>query len=313
MIQKKFLFTVILLLFLSVLVFNSAAKQITILTGSPGGGWYARGAAIAGIFGQMGIEANAEVGGGIANIINLDQGKGEIGFTYASVPMMAINAEPPFERSIVSTRGLFALDPSWMHISVLKSSGIKSIEDLKGVRFSSQPVGQVTQKAFADVLKVHGLEENDLELVRGSQQFSYDAMKDRNIKGYAHLTQLPTGNISELAFTVGIDLLGITPEKFEELKAINPGYKYDPIPGGIYTGIDEDVPTIMIPLIAVCNEDMPDEDAYMIVKTLVENIDKIRRVHAALKNLTVEDFANVVGVPLHPGAEKYYREIGVLK
>ena len=298
---------------MSVLTFNSTAKQITILTGTPGGGWYVRGAAIAGIFGRMGIEANAEVGGGIANIINVDQGKAEIGFTYANVPAMAENGEPPFENSITSIRGLFTLDPSWMHLIVLKSSGIKSIEDLKGVRFSCQPVGQVTQTTFADILKVYGLEENDLDIARGSQEFAYDAMKDRNIQGYAHLTQLPTGEISELALTVGINLLGIPPEKFEELKAINPGYKYDPIPGGTYAGIVEDVPSIMIELIAICHKDMPDDDAYMIVKTLAENIDEIRALHAALKDLTVEDLANVVGVPLHPGAEKYYREIGVLK
>ena len=100
---------------------------------------------------------------------------------------------------------------------------------------------------------------------------------------------------------------------FQRLKKINAGFVRTKIPANTYKGQTEDVLTVGAPTIYISRDDLPDDVAYKIVKILAENIKDVNAVHASLKNLTPEKMATVSGLDLHPGAEKFYREAGLLK
>lgn len=292
---------------------SAKPDTVTILTGSPGGTWPAKGAAIAEIFARHGVNANAEVGAALSNVVKLAAGQGELGMTYSIVPAMARQAEDPFKKEITNIRGVAALFQSWHHIGVRTDTGVEAITDLKGKKYASQAVGNASQVALAHVLKAYGLSEADLDLSRGSQAFGANATKDRNVVGWAALSAVPTGLWAEAFSTVDMKLLGIPPEKFQKVKELNEGWIYSKIPAGTYRGITEDVPVISSFTMLVTRAELPDEDVYWMVRTMLENLDEIRQVHASLRDITPKSMADIAGVELHPGAKRAYQEAGVLQ
>lgn len=293
---------------------NSSAKpsNITILTGSPGGTWPAQGAAIAQIFAEHGVNANAEVGAALSNVVKLAAGRGELGFTYSIVPAMAKNSEEPFKKPITNVRGVAALFQSWHHVGVRKGTGVDSVADLEGRKYASQAVGNASQVAFAHLLKAYGLTEDDLDLSRGSQAFGASATKDRNVVGWAALSAVPTGLWAEAFTTVDMKLLGLPLEKFQEIKKMNEGWIYSEIPAGTYEGVTENVPVISSYTIMVAPAELPDEDVYWAVKTMLAHLDEIRQVHASFRDISPKSMADIPGVELHPGAKRAYEEAGAL-
>lgn len=292
---------------------SAQPASVTILTGSPGGTWPAKGAAIAEIFARHGVNANAEVGAALSNVVKLAAGEGELGMTYNIVPTMARNGEEPFTAPIENIRGVGALFQSWHHIGVLEDADVETVADLEGKPYASQAVGNASQVALDHVLRAYGLDENDLDLSRGSQAFGANATKDRNTVGWAALSALPTGLWAEAFATVDMKLLGIPEDIYEKVRELNDGWVYSTIPAGTYRGVDQDVPVISAFTVLVTSAEMPEDDVYWMVKTMLENLDEIRQVHAALRDLSPEFMADIAGVELHPGAERAYREAGVLQ
>jgi len=286
--------------------------SVTILTGSPGGTWPAKGAAIAEIFARDGVTANAEVGAALSNIVRLSKGQGQLGMTYSIIPAMAKAGEAPFKEVITTTRGVASLFQSWHHIGVRTGTGVETIADLKGKKYASQAVGNASQVALAHVLRAYGLSEGDLALSRGSQDFGANATKDRNVVGWAALSAVPTGLWAEAFATVDMKLLPLPPDAFAKVKAMNDGWVYSKIPAGTYRGVTEDVPVISSTTVLVTSAEVPEADVYWMTKKMLDNIAEIRAVHAALRDLTPKSMADVAGAEMHPGARRAYREAGLL-
>lgn len=291
---------------------HAAAKpeRITILTGSPGGTWYPKGAAIAEIFSRYDVKANAEVGAALSNVAKLAAGQGELGLTYTIIPAMARNAEEPFNQKITSTRGVATLFQSWHHIGVREGTGVESVRELKGKPYASQAVGNASQVALAQVLQAVGLSEDDLQLSRGSQGYGANSTKDRTVVGWAALSAVPTGLWAEAFSTVDMKLLGISEDIFNKVKEMNDGWVYSKIPAGTYRGVTEDVPVLSASTILVTDASVPDEDVRWMVETMLEHLDEIRQVHSSLRTMTPNGMADIVGVELHPGAKAAYEAAG---
>ncbi|MCE9681523.1 TAXI family TRAP transporter solute-binding subunit [Halomonas alkalisoli] len=286
-------------------------SNLSLLSGSPGGTWYPITAGIAEIFGSEGTRTNAEVGAGLANVSRVSAGQAELGVTTSTVPPVAQAGQDPFNEPITNVRALAALFPSYQHVGVTQASGIESVEELVGVSVNCMALGNSTQAAFVDRLVAAGISEDDLDCARGSHNFASDAIKDGNLKGFTLLSGYPNGTFTELFHTVDMKLLPLSAEEFERISEINPGYAYADIPAGSYPGQEDDIPTVVSDLILFSHEDMSDEDAYWIVKTMLDNIERIRGVHAAMAPLTGEYMANIAGIELHPGAVRAYEEAGV--
>lgn len=287
-------------------------EQLTILSGPQGSTWYAIGGGLAAMFTNLGLRANSEVGGAITNIIQVSRKDAELGFTFSAALGMATAGKAPFPAPITDLRGLMMYQISMVHVLVSRGSGVTSIADLGGKPFASQAPGNLSQVAFADLLGTAGMSENDLRLSRGSQTHGGDGVKDRRFVGVTALSGIPGPMFMDVATSVPVRFLEVTDEQFAKLREVNPGYTRMTIPAGTYPGQDEDVRTFGTTALMVVHEDMPEEDAYFIIKNIGDRLDAFRAMAAANAFLTHEIMAGVAGVELHPGAKRYYREKGVL-
>lgn len=291
---------------------DTAPAQITILSGPQGGGWYAMAGGLAQFFNNHGARSTAEVGAGISNVVMVGNGQAELGFSMTVVPPTGRAGDPPFEAPVDNIYGIAAFGDNMVHMLVREDSGIETVADLEGQRFGSQPIGSVTAESLRMVLAGYGLTEDDLEITRGSQSFGATETQDRRIVGYTATSVPPTPSFMEVTETTDARLLPISDEAFEHMLSVNPGFVRAEIPAGTYRGQDEPVPTAATSLIVIASDAMTDDEAYWITKTLVENLDEMRSMHNQLSEITVEDLARVEGVDLHPGAERYYTEAGLL-
>lgn len=286
--------------------------QITILSGAQGGSWYGMGGGLAKIFIDNGVKSSAEVGGGISNVALVGAGRGELGFSMSIVPRMGELGMAPFKSKVTNVKAIAKLSANMVHIVVSESSGVKSISDLKGKKFASQPVGNVTTEAFKAVLAAKGLTESDLDLSRGSQGYGSKEMKDRRMVGFTAATNPPSPAFADVAQSLDVKFLEIDDSTFAAMKKENPGFVRAEIPAGTYRGQDKPVATAATAMIIVVNESMPDAQVEWITKTLSENIGSMQKIHKAWSTLTVESMSDVSGVDLHPGAAKYYKSVGAM-
>lgn len=284
-------------------------KSVTLLCGVSGGTWFSIGSIVSEVFRKAGIRSSVEIGGGVSNVIAIDRQEAELGMTMTITPPVAKKGGVPFKEKHEDVMGVCILFKNFAHIMVSEASGINSIDQLKGRKFASQPVGTSTQQALNDILSVYGLSENDLKIARGGQGEGASLVKDRHVVGQTATTAAPSATLSEVALFMPMKMLPISDEKYEELAKINNGYVRTSLPAETYTGQDEDVPGVRTDTILIVNKNMSEEEVYWIIKTLVENIEELRVAHASMKDLTVEEMSKVSGVEIHPGAKKYYEEV----
>jgi len=284
-------------------------KAITLLCGVSGGTWFSIGSIVSEVFRKAGIRSSVEIGGGVSNVIAIDRQDAELGMTMTITPPVAKKGGVPFKEKHEDVMGVGTLFKNFAHIMVSEASGINSIDQLKGRKFASQPVGTSTQQAFTDILSIYGLSEDDLKITRGGQSEGAALVKDRHVVGLTATTAAPSATLSEIALSISMKILPISDEKYEELAKINNGYVKTSLPAGTYAGQDEDVPGVRVDTILIVNKNMSEEEVYWITKTLVESIEELRVAHASMKDLTVEEMSKVGGVELHPGAKKYYEEV----
>ncbi|NHM26396.1 TAXI family TRAP transporter solute-binding subunit [Desulfofundulus sp. TPOSR] len=290
--------------------------NLTIASGPAGGTWYPLGGAVAKIIQNNipGAVVSVQQGGGEANALGVDKGMYDIGITYSHTAAEALAGKENFKEPLKNIAGLAGLYPSALQMVVRADSDIKQIEDLKGKRISPGPKGLSGETMTRLVLQVHGLKFEDMAKVeRVSYSDSASLMQDRQIDMYSPITTWPAPSIQEVAQADGVRLLPLRPEKFEELKKLNPGYTYITIKAGTYKGMEEDTPCLGSNAILIIRKDMPEDLAYKIAKALYENLDELKSVHKSLEYMTKDTIAKDLGVPLHPGVEKYYREVGIIK
>lgn len=288
-----------------------AQDTVTIATGNTGGTFYPVGVGLASILSDAGISASAELGGGNSNIISVSNEQVDVGFTFAPTVVFARNAEEPFEESVTNLMGLLTLYPNYTQIAVTDESGIEDVEELKGQPFASQPLSAGSTTFFRMVLDANGLSEDDLDIVvRGGPAQGASAVRDRRAVGFQATTGIPNGSFSEAFVSVPMHLLSIDEEVYQTLHERNPGLVRATVPAGTYQGQKEPVETIAATTILVVNENMQEDHAYAITSALIDNIDRIRQVHGAVTDLTVETMSEVAGIEMHPGAARAFEEAG---
>jgi TRAP transporter TAXI family solute receptor len=292
----------------------SKPDSLRFYAGSAGGAWYPWVVGIADIFTKAGVKTSAELGGGASNIVNISNKRGHLGVTFTVTAVDAAQGEDPFKSKITNIRGLFTLADNLVEMVATRESGIKTIPELKGRKVALQQQSAGVTGLFRMILKSYGMSENDLNIVtRGGTSQCSAALQDRRAEFYVSSGGIPAGTTSEIAVAMPIRLLPVDDAHFAKLLKINPGFLRSFFPAGTYRGQDEVVPGVGAPLFVVGHETMPEDHAYWIVRTLVEHIKDFRAIHESLKAMTPEFMASFSGIPMHPGAAKYYKEIGVLK
>ena len=296
-----------------------AQQFFRIGTGGTAGTYYPVGGMIANAVSQPGkiiVTAQAS-NGSVANVTGVAGGALESGFSQADVASWAFKGNGLFEGkpNVPGLRMIANLYPESVHIVVRKGSAIKSVADLKGKRVALDEPGSGTLVNARAILAAYGLKDADLkpEYIKPNQ--AGDKMKDGSLDAFFFTGGAPAGAIAELASSgTGIDLLPLEGKEAEALRASSPFFSPDLIAADTYKGVGA-VNTLAVGAQWVTSDKADAATVYEITKALYGSAAQAQLAagHAKGKFITKENAVKGVGIPFHPGAEKFYKEAGLLK
>jgi hypothetical protein len=298
--------------------FAQEKYSLSIATGGTGGVYYPIGGGLANILSKYvpGMQATAEVtGGSVDNLKLIATGKPYIAFSMADAGQDAYRGEDKFKGTKVPLRTLMVLYPNRMHVVTIESTGITKMADLKGKRVSTGSPGSATEVMAFRVIEAAGLDKDrDMTRERLGVAESVNAIKDRKIDAFFWVGGLPTAAVTDLANTPGIKIKMI--DHANAVAAMNkkygPLYVEDVIPKTMYRGMDADNRQATVWNILVSNENLSDQTAYNIVKTIFDHKADLVAVHKESENFLLENQKTSASpIPFHPGAIKYFTERGL--
>ena len=295
-------------------------QNINIATATTGGVYYPLGNAMSQLFNQKipGIKASAGATAGTPqNILLMQKKEAEVAFAQNGVAFYAYNGKEMFkDKPTKFLRGITNLYPNVMHIVVAANSNIKSVKDFAGKKFVPGAIGSATEINSKEILSLYGLDYKEKKNVKG-EYLGYseaaEALKDGRVDGILIAGGLPTSSVLDAASSLKIRILSIEPEMIAKLKETMPWYYEITIPKGTYIGQTEDVKTVAVANILICRDDLSNELVYNMTKALHDNQKDLVAAHSAAKDMKLQDALKGMTVPMHPGAEKYYKEKGIMK
>lgn len=291
-----------------------AQQQLSIATGGTGGVYYPYGGGLAELIDKYvdGYSAVAEVtGASVENMGLIARQDSDIALALADTVYGAYTGTGRFEgRRLSEIRALGSIYPNAVQIVTLADSGIDSLDDLRGKVVSVGAPGSGTEVSAATLLEANGITYDDIDERRLNFNETADALRDGDIDAGFWSVGPPTSSIINLATTRDIALVPLTEEEIANAREAQPVFVPYTLRAGIYEGIEEPVPTISTPNVLVVNAAMDEDLAYQVTKTLFEKVEELIAIHPAANDTTVEFSLGSTPVPLHPGAIRYYEEIG---
>ncbi|MCA1490644.1 TAXI family TRAP transporter solute-binding subunit [Sinorhizobium alkalisoli] len=292
-----------------------ADEFINVLTGGTSGVYYPLGVALSKIYGDKIEGARTQVQATKASVENLNllqQGRGEIAFALGDSVKLAWDgdSEAGFKAPLDKLRGIAAIYPNYIQIMASKDSGITTVADLKGKSLSVGAPKSGTELNARAILAAAGMSYDDL----GKTEYlpfaeSVELMKNRQLDATLQSAGLGVSSFKDLATSLDVQMVAVPEEIAGKLGA---PYIAATVPAGTYQGQDSDVPTVAVVNFLVTHSDVSDETAYQMTKQLFENLPALVAAHKAAEQIRIEDALKGMPVPLHPGAERYYKEKGLL-
>lgn len=299
---------------------DASTKFITIGTGGVTGVYYPTGSAIAKLMNQKrsiyGFKVTAEAtGGSVFNINALSAGDLDFGLSQSDKASQAWTGQEEWTEKgpRKDLRGVFGLNSETVCLIASVNSGIKSCADLKGKIVGVGNPGSGTRQNAQDALSTCGLRFSDLAQAEGIKPVEAAALlQDGRLDAYFYTVGHPNGSIKEAA-AGGTKVRFVPFPDVEALLLKSPFYSKASIPVSLYSGFDNtrDVPTFGVRACFLTTNRLADTVVYSIVKEVFENFDTFRNLHPSFSDLKKEEMVTGLPVPLHPGALKYYKEIGL--
>lgn len=289
------------------------AQQLRLMTGPQGGSWYPLGGAIQNMVAES-VGANILVmpGGGVANVQGVQNGQADLGFGNSISTVDAVNGREPFEGKADNVCNLATLYPQYFQM-VAGDDSIQSVEDFKGKRLVTQPVGNTAEQVIRMVLDVAGLSYDDMRAV---DYVSYSdgvaLVQDGNADIFTLGTTVPASSIMDLANSRDITLVSLDPAFLEEMRDRNPGFSALTIPAGSYPGQDEDVLAAGYATHLIARCDLDADLVHGMMDAIWTNVEDLKAIAGAMRSVTLEAMAADNGVPLHEGAARFYKEKGAM-
>ena len=305
---------------------------LTWVAGGVGGGWYVQAGGIARMIAEKEPNLIIKVvpGGGVVNPVRVSKHKDDLGWGITFVDKMALKGLAPVYKKpnpdVRSLGGIFGI----YHIHVLgaKDTGVTTMAQLadmvkagKKIRVGAPMKGTSDLPLMETILKFYGISLDDIEKA-GGKVFNavYSDMvnlyKDKHVDFiFTHLG-LPGAAITEMTVSRDSQLISLSDECIdylhEELGTLSRDSGRSIIPKGTYKGQDTDIPTVVSAGELLVNKDVPDNIAYTIIKIICENKDELYKINPANRNFVPETGWKNVALPLHPGAEAYYKDAGLM-
>jgi TRAP transporter TAXI family solute receptor len=292
--------------------------NLSIATGGTGGVYYPLGGGMANVLSKHvpGMQATAEVtGGSVANLQLIGTGKPYIALTMTDAALDAYKGEDKFKAKKVPVRTLMVMYPNRMHVVTVEGTGVNKFEDIKGKRVSTGSPGSATEVMAFRVIEAAGLDKDrDMRRERLGVSESVNALKDRKIEAFFWVGGLPTAAVTDLGATPGVKIKMI--DHAHLVPAMNKKYGNlyveDVIPKATYPGMNGDNRQATVMNILVSHENLSDQAAYDIVKTIFEKRAELIAVHKEAENFKLENQKQAATpIPFHPGAVRYFKERGV--
>ena len=293
-------------------------KFITIGTGGQTGVYFVVGQSICRLVNRdsakTGLKCTApSTGGSIANINAIKAGDMDMGVAQSDWQFHAYNGSAKFEgQKFDKLRAVFSVHGEPFTVIARADAGIASFDDLKGKRVNVGNPGSGQLATMEVVLDAKGWTMGDFALaseLKPAEQSA--ALGDNKVDAIIYTVGHPNGSIQEATSTVDARLIPVTGPAIDKLVAENPYYAKAVIPGGMYRGNPDDVETFGVKATFVTSAKVPDDVVYAVVKAVFDNFDRFKSLHPAFANLKEENMIkDGLSAPLHPGAEKYYRERG---
>jgi TRAP transporter TAXI family solute receptor len=298
---------------------GAAAQQkfINVLTGGQAGVYYPLGVALSQIYGKALPDAKVTVQATKASVENLNllqAGRGEIALTLGDSLSDAWKGveDAGFKTKLDKLRTVAGVYSNYIQIVASADSGIRTLADLKGKRISVGAPRSGTELNARAILKAAGLDYKDFAKVEylpfGE---SVELMKNRQLDVTLQSAGLGVASIRDLATSIKIVVVPIPADVVA--KVGDAAYQAGTIPANTYTGQTEAVPTATIKNFLVSQTGVPDDVVYIMTKSMFENLDTLVAAHSAAKGIVRDEAIKSLPAPLHPGAERYYREVGLLK
>ena len=316
------------LLVLLALVFTVSSAQAQTLTwtaGGVGGGWYTIAGGISNIINEKsgGITVKVIPGGGTVNPSLVNKGDCELGWGLPFMNAAAWNGEDPYNMKHSNLRAIAGgMSMNYFHFYLGAEVPHKTMDEVfkqkKAIRIGISPAGTSEEWVFRKVLAHYKTDYKDLEasgfrFFRGSYAEQASQFKDRNVDGVFTFLALPAAAVTEATIGLNLKIMNFAPEVLESLAKY--GIGAGKIPAGTYpkaANTKEDVTTAIAGSVILANKDLSDDIAYRIAKVIHENLDQFRKIHGSLVTYELKHAVTGMGVPLHPGAEKYYKEKGIV-
>ena len=309
-----------------VMAFSSAAVSettfVTIGTGGVTGVYYPTGGAIARLVNkgkkEHGIRASVEsTGGSVYNLNAIASGELEMGVAQSDWQYHAYNGTDKFKEKGPNKdlRAVFSVHPEPFTVVARADAGIKNFEDLKGKRVNVGNPGSGQRGTMEVLMEKLGWTMDDFKLaseLKPAEQSQ--ALCDNKIDAYVYTVGHPNGSIKEATTSCDAVIVSVTGEVVDALVADNPYYRKATVPGGMYRGTDQDTMTFGVGATFVSSAKVPENVIYVVVKSVFENFEDFKKLHPAFGVLKKEEMVkDGLSAPLHDGAAKYYKEIGLIQ
>ncbi len=317
--MKKSIAVVLILTLALSLMFTgcgSSEQFVTITSGGTGGTYYPIGGAIAKAItdNAENITVTGQAGNAsVANCNLINEGETQAALAQNNVAYWAYNGEGSFEGTpITKIAGIASLYPEAIQLVALAESGITSVADLKGKKVC---VGEAGSGVYADVVNIlaaYGMTVDDIKADYLSFSEGSQKLKDKQIDAAFLTAGYPTSAVVDVATSRDITIVPMDEATLDSLIAASPYYAKAVIPAGTYKGVDVDTVTATTMAMLICSTELEEDLVYTMTKAMWENQNVIAEAHEKGKVVTMETALDGMGIPLHPGAAKYYKEQGLV-
>lgn len=295
-----------------------AAQQLAIATGTTGGVYYPLGGALANYLSRdiPGMSATVEVtGGSVANLQLLGAHRVGMVITQVDAAVDALNGRDRFRGRPVAARAIAVLYTNRMQVVTVASTGIRTMEDLKGKRVSTGAPGSATEVMALRLIEAAGLDrDKDFRArERLSPAESTNAIKDGKLDAYFFVSGVPTSAITDLGATPGVQLVMIDHDQYipKIVEKYGPVYFAEVIPAGTYPGQTTPNRQMSVGNIVAVRDDTPAELVSQIMRVMWGHREDWARVHSAARDFTLAGQKTAAaGVPWHPAAEAFWKAQG---
>jgi len=254
-------------------------------------------------------------GASIANAKLIASGDADMAILQNDTAFYALQGvKPMFEKPVANIRGITSLYQEHCQIQARKDAKIATVKDLKGKRVCVGPLGSGTELNAVQILEVNGMKFDDFAKVeRLTATESSDYLKDGRIDAAFYSVGVGAAGLVDTAMTVDCVIVPIDGSPRDDLMKKYSFFTKAVVPKGAYKGVDADIPTVAVMAILAARAEMEEAMAYQITKAIFDNLADIERAHAKGKELKLETALIGMSIPLHPGAEKFFKEKGIVK